>query len=452
VGSQLFFYIHIDRRLCFPFNTECIPREFCHYLQIIIASRMKIVIDKSPRMADAMVSSTKTLVYGSVAPGFELVAEEFERNFTHRGELGAACTVYCDGNIVVDLWGGVRDEASSIPWEEDTLVPVFSTTKGLASMAVAHAHSHGLFDYDDLVATYWQDFAQNGKESITIRQLLSHQAGLCALDEPLDFDTIADPNRIAAVLARQQPAWIPGTKHGYHAQTLGSYESELIRQVDPQHRTLGQYFQDEIAKPLELEFYIGLPDDVPASRVATLKGFRPWHLLLNINKVGWPLVSALLNQKSLTARAFMATTVFKDIENYNNRPLQAIEFASANGIGRVRDIARAYGEFATGGDKLGINAKTLSALTEPSAAPSDGLFDEVLRAETSFSLGYLKPSPSLRFGVNEQAFGMPGTGGSFAFADPEMKLGYAYAMNKCGFYPVDDPRDRALRKAVYHCL
>jgi len=398
------------------------------------------------------MEKSQQMVLGQVAPGFEPVRDEFERNFTQRGELGAACAVFVGGQPVVDLWGGVRDEATGAAWESDTLILVFSTTKGMASMAVAHAHSNELFDYDDYVASYWKDFAQNGKEAITIRQLLSHQAGLCALDEPLDYDTMADPDRTATVLARQTPAWTPGAKHGYHAQTLGLYEAELIRQVDPQHRTLGQYFQDEIAKPLGIEFYIGLPDEIPSSRIATLKGFKPWQMLLNIHKLRWSLVSALLNANSLTARAFMVTKDFTEIENYNARSLQKLEFASANGIGTVRSVAKAYSDLATGGKKLGIQPDTLAALTQPATTPENGLFDEVLRAETAFSLGYLKPSPSLRFGTNDKAFGMPGTGGSFAFADPDKQLGYAYAMNKCGFYPVNDPREQALRNAVYQCL
>lgn len=398
------------------------------------------------------MGNSQKVVFGQVAHGFEPVRDEFERNFTQRGELGAACAVFVGGTMVVDLWGGVRDEATGAAWENDTLILVFSTTKGMASMAVAHAHSNKLFDYDDYVASYWEDFAQNGKETITIRQLLSHQAGLCALDEPLDYDTLSDPDRTATVLARQTPAWMPGTKHGYHAQTLGLYEAELIRQVDPRHRTLGQYFQDEIAKPLDIEFYIGLPDEIPSSRIATLKGFKPWQMLLNIHKMRWSLVSALLNPNSLTARAFMVTKVFQEIESYNTRSLQTIEFASANGIGTVRSIAKAYSEFATGGKTLGIQSDTLAALTQSATIPKNGLFDEVLRAETTFSLGYLKPSPSLYFGTNDKAFGMPGTGGSFAFADPDRRLGYAYAMNKCGFYPVDDPREQALRNTVYQCL
>lgn len=363
------------------------------------------------------------LTNGSVAPGFETVQAEFVHNFLRRGEVGAACAVYHQREKVVDLWGGLRDKDTGQPWERDTLVPVFSTTKGLASMALAHAHSSGLLDYEERVAAYWEDFAQNGKYTITVRQLLAHQAGLCAVDVPLDYETLTDADRTATTLARQTPAWIPGANHGYHAQTLGLYEAELIRRIDPLHRTLGQYFRDEIALPMELDCYIGLPDDIPASRIATLVGSAPWRLLLNVRKLGWPLLSALLNPSSLTARAFNATTCYKDVASYNQRHLQIIEFPSANGIATARSIAAVYGEFATGGTQLGLKVATTNALSQPAIAPT-----------------------------NAAAFGMPGTGGSFAFADPDKRVGYAYVMNKCGFYPVDDPREKAIRDAVYRCL
>ena len=200
-----------------------------------------------------------SMTHGWVAPGFEEVETEFRKNFAERGEVGAACAIYHQGKKVVDLWGGYRDHKTRAPWEEDTLVLVFSVTKGMAAMAVAVAHSRGLLDYDEKVATYWPEFAQHGKENITVRQLLSHQAGLSAIDEPLDLETIADQETLATILARQKPAWVPGTRHGYHMWTIGWYMGELIRRVDPQRRNLGQFFQDEVAKPLDLEFYIGLP-------------------------------------------------------------------------------------------------------------------------------------------------------------------------------------------------
>lgn len=187
-----------------------------------------------------------------MSAGFEAVRDAFAENFVLRHELGGACCVYHRGEKVVDLWGGVRNEATGEPWEEDTMVLVYSTTKGLAAMTLALAHSRGWLDYEERVCAYWPEFARNGKERITVRQLLSHQAGLFAFDEQRDRDLVADLDRLAVVLARQKPAWEPGTRQAYHAITLGYYENELLRRVDPQHRSLGQFFHRLRARPFEL--------------------------------------------------------------------------------------------------------------------------------------------------------------------------------------------------------
>lgn len=391
-------------------------------------------------------------IHGTVAPGFEAVRDEFIRNFTERGEIGAACAVYHHGRPVVDLWGGYRDAATRAPWAADTLVLVFSTTKGMASMALAHAHARGLFDYDDPVARHWPEFARHGKEHITIRQLLSHQAGLCAIDAPLDLAALADPDRVAAAIAAQRPAWEPGQRHGYHGLSLGWYEAELLRRVDPQRRTIGRYFHDAVAAPLALAFYIGLPPAVPRARVATLKAFKTWQMLLNLDKMPRAFVLNMFRPRSLTGRTFGNPRVLGETWRYNDPALQALEIPAANGIGEVRAIARAYGELATGGAALGLTPATLAALTEPAELPTDGPFDEVLRMNTAYGLGYLKPSADIHFGSSYRAFGTPGAGGSFGFADPDAGLGFAYAPNRLGFWLPFDPREVALRAAVYGCL
>jgi len=394
----------------------------------------------------------ESMIHGDVSPGFEEVREEFLRNFRERGDLGAACAIYHKGEKVVDLWGGYRNHKTKAPWEEDTLVLVFSTTKGLASMAVAVAHSRGLFKYDDRVAKYWPEFAQNGKENITIRQLLSHQAGLCAIDEPLDLETLADPDKLADILARQKPAWEPGMKQGYHCWSLGFYEGELIRRVDPKHRSLGQFFQDEVAKPLGLEFYIGLPPEIPDSQIAVLKTYHVFQMLFNLDKMPASLVKGYFNTKSMTSRAMSNPKICCTHSNFNKRELQSVEIPAGNGIGRVRSIAKAYSEFATGGHELDIKKETLDALSLPAVPPIKGLYDEVLTINVAWSLGFMKPSPYFNFGGSDKSFGIAGAGGSFGFADPDAGIGYAYAMTKMGFYPWDDPRDKALRDALYRCL
>src|SRR5215211_4557637 len=189
-------------------------------------------------------------IEGHVSRGFETVREVFAENFADRGELGGACCAYFRGEKVVDLWGGIRNKQTGEPWQHDTMVIVYSATKGLAAMTLALAHSRGWLDYDERVCTYWPEFAQQGKERITVRHLLAHQAGLFAFDEPVDRNVVADLDRLAVVLARQKPTWEPGTRQAYHAITLGFYESELLRRIDLRHRSLGQFFQDEIATPL----------------------------------------------------------------------------------------------------------------------------------------------------------------------------------------------------------
>ena len=246
-------------------------------------------------------------VHGHVSRGFEAVREAFAENFARRRELGGACCAYHRGEKVVDLWGGIRNKQTGEPWEQDTMVIVYSATKGLAAMTLAIAHSRGWLDYEERVCAYWPEFAQQGKERITVRQLLAHQAGLFAFDEPVDRSVVADLDRLAVVLARQKPAWEPGTRQAYHAITLGFYEGELLRRIDPQHRSLGQFFQDEIASPLGLDVYIRLPEEIPNSRLATLAPPRPIEMLL-----GFPLRLTLdaMNRRSNIYRALMTNPGF----------------------------------------------------------------------------------------------------------------------------------------------
>ncbi len=390
------------------------------------------------------------MIDGFVAPGFEPVRDAFEANFRDRGELGAACAAYQGGELIVDLWGGHRDAARRRPWERDTLVLVYSTSKGLAAMTLALAHSRGLLDYDATVAGYWPEFAAAGKHAITVRQLLAHQAGLCAIDERLDPAKIGDPDVMAALLARQRPAWEPGTRQGYHALSLGWYESELLRRIDPRRRSLGRFFAEEVAAPLELEFYFGLPASVPAERVATIKGAGVVGALMHPRGMPAAMLAAFLRPSSLTSRVFgnprLRTTAGLDAPAY-----RAVEIPAGGGIGQVRSVARAYGELATGGRGLGFAERTLAELSAPPTPPSAGTRDLVLMADASFSLGFARPSHGFRFGSSDRAFGHPGAGGSFAFADPDLGLGFAYAPNQLGFHLRDDPREKAVRDALYAC-
>jgi CubicO group peptidase (beta-lactamase class C family) len=396
------------------------------------------------------VSVPAELVHGDVDEGYGPIADAFRRNFAERGEIGASVAVFRDGAKVVDLWGGYRDGIERWPWERDTLVNVFSTTKGIASMALAVAHSRGLLDYDASVATYWPEFAAHGKQHVTVRQLLSHQAGLAAIDRPLDLDTLADLDLLADALAEQAPAWQPGVRHGYHGVTLGWYEGELLRRVDPDRRSLGRFFADEVAAPLGIDCHIGVPDDLDASRFATVHGFQPAEMLLHMHELPPRFVLAFLNPRSLTGRAFGNPKLLGVTGNYNRPDVRRLEIPAANGHSNARSVAAAYGEVATGGERLGLTSQTLAALTEPARPPTAGRRDTVLHVDTTYSLGYIKPFPRFRFGTSAgRAFGTPGAGGSFGFADPDASIGFAYVMNRTGFRLWDDPREVALRQALY---
>jgi CubicO group peptidase (beta-lactamase class C family) len=384
-------------------------------------------------------------IQGRVMPGFEAVRDAFGENFARRGELGGAMCAYRRGENVADLWGGTRNKGTGDPWERDTMVIVYSASKGLAAMTLAIAHSRGWIDYEERVATYWPEFAQQGKERITIRQLLGHQAGLYALDEPVDRDTVADLDRLAVVLARQRPAWEPGTRQAYHGITLGYYESELLRRVDPRRRSLGQFFQDEIASPLGLDVYIRLPEDIPNSRLATITRPRRIDVLL-----GFPFRFALeaMNPHSKIVRALRGS----ELPHVEQRVYaRNFEVPSGGAVGTARAIARAYSAFATGGRELGLRPETLELLAAPAMPPSRGFYDECMKAEVQFSLGFMKPSRVWPFG-SASSFGSPGAGGSLGFADPSAGIGYAYLTSQMGTSLTGDPRDVALRDALYAAI
>lgn len=393
--------------------------------------------------------STHAGIHGTVARGFERVREVFEANFAERGELGAACCVVRRGEVVVDLWGGVRDARTGARWDADTMTTVFSTTKGVSAIALAVAASRGWLDYDERVATYWPEFAQEGKGDITVRQLLAHQAGLAAVDTTFDATTLADLDFVARGLAAQRPAWRPGEHHGYHAMTIGFYESELLRRVDPKRRSLGVFLREEITAPHGLDFHIGLPSTIGEERLARLRGFPRWHLLLHPRSLPPRFVLSMMRKRSLAARAF-ANPKLENAAELGKPALRAVELPASNGIGSARAIARLYGMMATGGGELGVTSKVMDELTAPATAPRHGMRDRVLHVDTLYRLGFSRSTRAFSFGP--RSFGTPGAGGSFGYADPDRGIGFAYVPNRMGFWLNSDPRELALRKAVLASL
>lgn len=396
-------------------------------------------------------TDTQVPMAGSVTPEFEPVLLAFQRNFVERNEQGAACTIYYRGKKVVDLIGGFRCSESQAPWDDNTLTLAFSVTKGMSAAAMAVAHSRGMFELDEPVATYWPKFAQAGKAAITVRQLLSHQAGLVSLSRRLDWKDLADLDSLADMLEKQEPSWQPGVKHGYHTLTLGWYQNELIRRIDPSHRTLGRFFLEEIAQPLGIEFYIGLPESIDDRRLSKVRGFHPLTMLGHLHELPPLMVLAGLWPGSLVSRSVRCLSLANPA-GVGEASYRGVEIPSANGFGRAQAVARVYEVLARGGSELGITSATWHELVAPVVLPKNGARDAILKIDTAYSFGFSRPSFSIRFGSDQRAFGSPGAGGSFGMADPAEQLGYAYLTNKMGYRIFDDPREKAVRDACYACL
>ena len=386
------------------------------------------------------------VVQGTVGHGFERVRDAFVANLTERDELGGAVCVIVDGQVVVDLWGGVRDRATGAPWRADTMTLIHSSTKGLSASVLALMHSRGLLDYDERISTYWPEFARAGKQDITVRRLLAHQAGLFAFDERVDRDVVADLDRLAGVMERQRPAWPPGERQAYHAITLGFYENELVRRLDPGHRTIGRVLAEDVAAPLGVgeEVYLGTPSSVPDERLAALVLPPTWTRLTSM-----PLRLTIdaMRRRSVLHRSLVAnpgTGFYVDPEHVIVRDL---EVPSGGAVATARALATIYGAFAAPGGPLEVRTETLEALAAPATPARRGWYDECFHGPARFSLGFMKPGGEFDFG-SDAAFGAPGAGGAMGFADPARRLGYGYVTDRMGTRLQGDPRDLALREAL----
>ncbi|MGW4770836.1 serine hydrolase domain-containing protein [Nocardia sp. NPDC004278] len=393
--------------------------------------------------------STQPTVHGEVAAGFGPVADAFRRNFTQHGEIGAAVAVYAGDRLVVDLWAGHRDRRATLPWERDTIVPVFSSTKGMAAFVVARAVSKGLLNYEEPVAKYWPEFAAAGKGAVTVRQLIDHQAGLSGLDSVVRLPQIADLDGLATILAAQRPAWRPGTRHGYHAITLGLYQGELVRRVDPEHRTLGRIFAEEFAQPLDLDFFIGLPAAQSMDRIATLSATEGMDILRYERDIPMRIGAEIFAKRGLSHAALTNPRIGAPARA-SRRELLEVEMPGSNGVGNARSLAKVYGAAAGRTGALPIDDSVLDQLAAPAAddVPADDL---VLHTKSRYHLGFRKSRGSFRFGSDKHAYGTTGLGGSFGFADPTTGFGFGYAMNRLGLAVLDDVRSRNLREALLRC-
>jgi CubicO group peptidase (beta-lactamase class C family) len=370
---------------------------------------------------------------GRVASGFEPVRDAFAANFADREEIGAALCVYRAGRAVVDLWGGIADPATGRRWDADTLCLVYSMTKGASAVCVHRLFEQGRLDLDAPVATYWPEFAANGKEKIPVRWLLSHRAGLAVIEADLGLREALAWQPVTDALAAQAPLWEPGTAHGYHLRAYGWLVGEVVRRVSG--RTLGRFFAEEIAAPLGIEFWIGLPAALEP-RVAALVPPPPEFLAM---------MEALPAHLLLGRATSGPSGHFVYDARWNTRPFHACELPSSNGIGTARGVAQLYASLI--GEVDGIRTLGPGTVAAATMVQSCGP-DRVLLRETCFGLGFMLP-PSLPPACGAGAFGHGGAGGSVAFADPDTDVAFAYVMNHLRFDPAGDPRNETLVEAVY---
>jgi CubicO group peptidase (beta-lactamase class C family) len=373
---------------------------------------------------------------GWVEAPFEPVLDAFAANFDERGEVGAAVCVYVDDVPVVDLWGGIADATTGRPWESDAVVLVYSSTKGVTSVCANRLIERGALDPDATVASYWPEFGAGGKDAITVAQLLSHQAGLPLVEGDFTLGEVLAWDPMVRALAAQEPIWPPGTAHGYHMRTFGWLVGELVRRIDG--RTIGTFLREEIAAPLDLDFWIGLPDAIEP-RVARL--VMPKHDLGKFLKQ--------LGGDLLLAKVFAnPADLFGYNDMWNTPALRAAELPSSNGVGDARSLARLYASCI--GDVDGVRTlvpATVAAATVEQACGKDA----VLMTDSCFGYGFML---GRSFGAANRpaAFGHAGAGGSLAFADPDARLGFGYVMNELRFDAEGDPRSEELVRAVYACL
>jgi CubicO group peptidase (beta-lactamase class C family) len=378
-------------------------------------------------------------VQGSVAAGFEPVRDVFAANFERHGEVGAAFCVYQHGRQVVDLWGGSTAPGAADPYTGDTLQMVMSATKGVVAIGAHILAEEGLLDFDAPVAEYWPEFATQGKAKIPVRWLFTHQAGLAAIDRPLGLDDVLAWTPVVEALEAQQPLWEPGTAHGYHTFTYGWLAGEVIRRVAGQ--TVGTFVAQRIARPLNAEFWIGLPE-AQNKRVAPV-------IPTPAPSPGTPpdaLAARIADPTSLAHRSFANPAI--PPAAFNELPFRTAEVPAGNGIGTARGLSRIYSA-AIGpldGVRL-LNPETLKNATRTQARGED----LVMGYETHFGTGFQLPFP-FRPMAGPGSFGHYGMGGAVAFAQPEQGFSFAYVMNQMLPSARVDPRPNALVQALLTCI
>jgi CubicO group peptidase (beta-lactamase class C family) len=377
-------------------------------------------------------------VNGFTAPGFEKVRDAFAANLESGRDVGAAFAAFHGGQKVVDLWGGIADKETGRPWQEDSIILVFSTTKGATALCANILAERGELDVDAPVARYWPEFAQGGKSEIPVKYLLSHQAGLAWIDGEMSVEEALSWDPVVAALARQTPHWDPGTQHGYHATTYGWLVGEVIRRVTG--ASVGAFFQTEVAKPLALDFWIGLPE-AEEPRVVPLITFElPEDLGLT------EIIDAFIGPDTGLGKALIAPGgALAEPTVWNSRGVRAAEIPAANGVTDARSIARMYASMI--GETDGIRLLGQDQLERATTQLTSGPNAVLMNLDIQFGLGFMVPSSLIVLG-GPKSFGHFGAGGSMGWADPDAGLAAGYVMNRMDIGLAGDDRSLTLFNAT----
>jgi CubicO group peptidase (beta-lactamase class C family) len=391
---------------------------------------------------------------GFCQPQFHPVFEEFQRNFRERGEVGASVCITVKGETVVDLWSGVADRTTGRPWQHDTISLVWSCTKGATALCAHILRSRGLLDLDAPVVQYWPEFGRGGKQDVTVRLLLTHQAGLPGLREPLKPGALFDWDYMIERLAAEAPFWAPGTRQGYHSLTFGYLVGEVVRRIAG--RPLGQFFHDEVAGPLRLDFHLGLAEEHETRVAPTI---RPEMPARGQETSRW-LSMAYSDPTSLQALVLKNNGGYWSGRAYESRQAHAALLPSQGGITNARGLAGMYAPLALGGSHEGVRLVDEETLGDISAVGAASAVDAVLLVGMRFGLGFVKSCDNRRGPAGardslllpEEAFGHPGLGGSLGFADPKARLSFGYTMNRQGHGVLLNERGQNLVDATYRAL
>ncbi len=399
-------------------------------------------------------------IAGYCDPRFERVAEEFERNFRERGEVGASVCVKLAGETFVDLWGGSADPTSNKPWLEDTITPVWSCTKGATALCAHMLVSRGLLDLEEPVMRYWPEFGQAGKESIPVKMLLNHQSGVAAISDPIPPGGLYDWEFMVKALEKQEPFWKPGSMHGYHGFTFGWLVGEVVRRVSG--KSLGTFFREEVVEPLGLDFWMGLPE-MHENRVAPIIPAGPPDPSGPVSPM---LMAIAMDQTSLQAILMFNTGGYMlpgpdGMFGFNTRAAHIAEFGSVGSLTNARGLAGMYAPLANGGSLNNVNLVSRDTVVRMGAVSSASSLDASILLPTRFTLGYAKSVDNRHVPMateddslilSEEAFGHPGFGGAIGFADPVANMSFGYAMNRMGQGIGLNARGQSLVDATYLSL